>query len=262
MTVLVVDRLQADDIDVGDGEQGRRPTGSLDLALEVCQPRRAHARAGQLVGLGDRELLEQRVTVDLCLQAVTRGLFAVAGGLFAICRGAGSTLDRRCPVGCRIVAVLHRAVQEASHRAPVVCAAGVALREVKVAQRSGLIARSRAHVAGVRDDVTIRGRVDASLGDLLTLLGAAIAKVARELVLAGVAAARELAITGGLVAVGRGLVAVRGGLVAVGGRLIDIREGLIAILERLGVLERARGRSSALGLSAAHSVRGVDQTIA
>jgi hypothetical protein len=44
--------------------------------------------------------------------------------------------------------------------------------------------------------------------------------------------------------------------------LIDIREGLIAILERLGVLERPRGRSGALGLSAAHSVRGVDRTIA
>jgi len=160
------------------------------------------------------------------------------------------------------VAVLHRAVREACHRAPVVCAAGVALREVKVAQRSGLIARGRCHVAGVRDGVTIRGRVNASLGDLLALLGVAIAKVARDVVLAGVAAAREVAIAGGLVAVGRGLIAVRGGLVAVGGRLIGIREGLIAILERLGVLERPRGRSGALGLSAARSVRGVDRTIA
>jgi len=153
-------------------------------------------------------------------------------------------------------------MQEAGHRAPVVCAAGVALREVAIAQRSGLIASGRCQIAGVRDGVTVRGGVDASLGDLLALLGAAIAKVAREFVLAGVAAAREVAIAGRLVVVGRGLIAVRGGLVAVGGRLIDIREGLIAVLERLGVLERLRGRSGDLGLSAVRSVRGADRTIA
>jgi len=114
----------------------------------------------------------------------------------------------------------------------------------------------------MRDGVTIGGRVDAPLGNLLALLGAAIAKVARELMLARVAAARKVAIARRLVAVGGGLIAVRGRLVAVGRRLIDIREGLIAILERLGVLKRPRGGRGARGLSAARSIRGVDRTIA
>ena len=88
MAVFVVDGLQPDDIDIGDGEQGRRSPRSLDLPIEVRQSRRPHPRAGQLVGLGDRELLEERVTVDLRLPAVPRGLLAIAGGLLEIgCAG-------------------------------------------------------------------------------------------------------------------------------------------------------------------------------
>jgi len=57
MAACVVDRLQTDDVDVGNGELARGSAGTIDLEVELRQPWAPGARAGQHVGLGDRELV-------------------------------------------------------------------------------------------------------------------------------------------------------------------------------------------------------------
>jgi hypothetical protein len=54
MAPVVVHDLQADDVDVGDGEPFGRPAGAVDLVIEVGQARGARAGSRQRVGLGDR----------------------------------------------------------------------------------------------------------------------------------------------------------------------------------------------------------------
>jgi hypothetical protein len=93
-------------------------------------------------------------------------------------------------------------------------------------------------------------------------LGAAIAKVTRQLMLVRVAAAREIAIAGGLVAIGRDLVAIGSRLVAVGRRLVALGSRLVGVRERLAALERPRRSDKALRLCVAHPVPGIDVPIA
>ena len=57
MTVRVVDRLQADDVDVGNDEEALRSASTIDLVIEVRKPRPARARTGQYVCFSDRQLV-------------------------------------------------------------------------------------------------------------------------------------------------------------------------------------------------------------
>jgi hypothetical protein len=83
----------------------------------------------------------------------------------------------------------------------------------------------------VRDLIAIGRRRHALLGAVLTLHCAAIAQLPREVIYTRVATVPEIAIAGGLVGVG-------GGLVAFGRRLVGIGRGLIAVRRRLvGILE-------------------------
>ena len=245
VTLQVVDRLQTDDVDIGDGEQGRRSARPLDLPFEVRQACGAHSCSRELVGFGDRELLKQRVAVELRLEPVASRLLAVVGRLLAIGRGPRAALEGGGTVEQGVLAGLDGTVEKTGHRAPLVRSRRVALGQFAVAHRGGLIAGGSGEIAGIGDRVPSGGRVDASLGDLLALLGIAIAKVTRQLVLAAIPAAGQIAIAGRLVAVGRGLVAVGGGLVAVGRRLVDIGEGLVAFRERLIAVECPRGEERA-----------------
>jgi hypothetical protein len=212
--------------------------------------------------------LKQRFAVKPRLQPVASSLLAVPGRLLAVCRGASSNLSRRDAVSSGAPALLRRALQDLRGSAGSV--AGVARRQFAIAQHCGLVTRRRCQVASVRDCVTSSGGFDTPRGDLMALLGAAVAKLTREVARARIAAlVCRLAIAGGLVVVGGALVAIGGGLVAIGGalvalrlRLVDIREGLIAIGDRPIVLERPRGRNDALLLCPARPVHGIDVTIA
>lgn len=113
----------------------------------------------------------------------------------------------------------------------------------------------------MRNNIARSGGVDTRLGGLSALLGAVVAKVSRDLVHARVAAVREVAITGCLIAIRSGLVAVGRGLVAVRPRLVSIRERLVAISERLIVLRLPRCRMDALLLSLDRPVRRILRTI-
>jgi len=53
MTVRVVDRLQANDIDIGDYEEAHRSAGTSDLVIKILQAV-ARARPGQPIRLGRR----------------------------------------------------------------------------------------------------------------------------------------------------------------------------------------------------------------
>lgn len=259
MTAGVVDRLQTDDVDVGHDEPSVRPAGTIDLVVEVEQPRRASTSPGELVGLGDRERLQQRVAVRLSLLAIARSLLAIAGRLFTVRGGAGSNLSCRDAVLSGSAALLRRAVQKPrGHRAAAV---GVALGQLAITPCGGLIARRGREVARPRNGVTRGGDLDTLRGDLLASFGTAVAKLARQLMLTGVAAAGEIAIARRLVAVGRSLVVVRRSLVALGGGLIAVGSGLLGVRERLLVLGCPRRNDSVLVLLVAHPVPGIDVTI-
>ncbi len=79
VTLRVVDRLQPHDIDVGDDQQAGGPVAAIQLAIEVRQARRTGAGSGQGVGLGDRELVCERLAVDEGVTPLARSLLAVLG---------------------------------------------------------------------------------------------------------------------------------------------------------------------------------------
>jgi hypothetical protein len=196
--------------------------------------------------------LQQRIAVRLCLLAIARGLLAIAGRLLAVRRGAGSNLSCRDAVLSGSAALLRRAVQEPrGHRTAAV---GVALGQFAVASRGGLIAPRCCEVASSRNGVTGGGDLETFRGDLLASLGAAVAKVTRQLMLAGIAAAGEIAVARGLVAIGRSLVFVGRGLIALG-------SGLLGVRQRLVVLGRPGRHGTALVLLVAHPVPGIDAPI-
>jgi hypothetical protein len=160
--VGVVERFEADDVDVGDGEQACRPAGAIDLVVEVRQAGRARARPGQRVGLSDRELFDQRVAVCLCLQPV-------ASSLIAVCRGSRSTPSGFGSGGRRGLAVLRGARFEIRRRRDLLSGFGVTQCLFAIAKRRDLIACRRGFIA-------IGGSLDTPLGDMPALLRIAIAR--------------------------------------------------------------------------------------
>ncbi len=75
--------------------------------------------------------------------------------------------------------------------------------------------------------------VEARDGRLLALTRRAAADVTAGVVLSEIDAAHKVAITGGLIAIGRDLIAIGIGLVSLTARLIGVGERLIAVGERL-----------------------------
>src|ERR1019366_3355254 len=94
-----------------------------------------------------------------------------------------------------------------------------------------------ARVASSRDLVARIGRLDPPVSAVLALLRAAITRVARRVMHFRVAAVREVAIAGCLIAIRSCLFSSGGGLVAVRTRLVSLREELVAISQRLTVLD-------------------------
>jgi hypothetical protein len=152
--------------------------------LEVGQAGGARARAGQRIGLGDRQLMQERVAVCMGLRPVTRGLPAIAGRLVAVARRAGTGLDGCDAVGLGTLPVLRCARHDlrALRGALVVGHGGFARHEVAIAQSGDLIARQRPHVASVRHRVASGSRMEPALGAIGALLRAAIANVAGDVV--------------------------------------------------------------------------------
>jgi hypothetical protein len=206
----------------------------------------------------------------------------------------GSDLSRHDAVGSGPPSLLRRAVQEPC--GPGGDGDGVVLRQLAIAQRGGLVARRRRKIASSRNCVTSSRGIDTFRGDLVASLGAAAAKLARELILAGVAATGEVAIARSLVTIGRSLltvgrslitigrslltvgrslitigrslITVRCSLIALGGCLVASGSGLVAsgsglvgVRERLVVLERPRRNDNALLRFVAHPVPGIDVPI-
>ncbi len=94
----------------------------------------------------------------------------------------------------------------------------------------GLVARDSGDITCVGDRVSLLGGIHPRLRGLFALMGRTPPDVAVEVVRRRVGAALlELAVAGGLVAVGRELVEVGARLVAVRARLIAVRQGLVAV---------------------------------
>lgn len=228
MAVSVIHPFQADHINIGDHELAGGPAGAINLVVQIGETGRACARPGHLVGLGERELVKQRVAVGLSLRPVTCRLGAIGGGLLAIRQGARSALGRG-----------------RTHRP-----GGIPLARMQrgfvVTHRSRLIAR-------VRDRVTSGGRDEAGAGGPVALPGRAVASVARHIVLVRIAAVREVTVAGCLIFVGCRLIVVRRGLIAVRDGLVAIRESLVAVGERpivhhrIGDPEGARNPTRSVG---------------
>jgi hypothetical protein len=176
------------------------------------------------------------------LLAITGRLVAITGRLLAICRSPGSTLERRYAISRGKLAVLPCTQQDlnAGHRAPVARPHCVAHSQLTITQRGRLVARQSRQIAGLRYRVALSPRVNTPLGSLLTRLrvllaspGTLIANLARKVVFRRVSAAREIAVGGSLIGVGRSLIILGGALVAIGCALVSIGERLIAVGERL-----------------------------
>jgi hypothetical protein len=181
----VVDRLEADDIDIGNRQRDVHPAGPLDLVVEVRETRRASAGTGQCIHLGDRQLAQQGFPVLLCFASIARRLLAIPRRLSPIRRGPGPSLGV------------------------------VAAPRVTIQNGGGTIAGLRREIASMGGGVTGGGRLAPLAVGLTPLMGAAVASVARSIMDFRISSIGEIAIAGQLVAVG-------GNLVAVGGDLVDI----------------------------------------
>jgi hypothetical protein len=196
--------------------------------------------------------LEQCGAFCLGLGAVASSLLAITGGLFAIGGGAHSTLGRLDTLSSGTLPVLFRAQNDLPVR-PVV---PVSLQGSSIAQHGRPIACHRREISVACDYITSSSRRETRLRCLLALVGAAVAKTARDVEHGRVAALGEHVIAGCLIALGRSLIAIGGGLVAVGSRLVSIRQGLILIGTRLLVPARDRiGEETALLLCLEYAVR-------
>lgn len=247
MTVGVVDSLEADDVDVGDDEQARGPTGTIDLQVEVRQTGAAGARSGQHISLGECQLIEEGVSVFLGLRPVASRLLAIVGRLSAIFGGPGSSFGRRGPIGKGAPAVRCRALLgfRVRWRVLVGSPGSVAGRELVILQRGRFIAGHCRCVAIMRDGIAGTGNVGTPLGSLPSFQGVVIAKITRGVMHDAVSALSQVAIAGFLIGIGRVLVALGRSLVAVGPRLIRVRERLLAISKRL-LVGRFRRRRDGL----------------
>jgi hypothetical protein len=202
--------------------------------------------------------VQERFAVCPGLFPIARGLLSIARGLRAVSRGTRSALGGARAVGSPAPAVLRgpRDDLRGVHRTPAAGRGGVAGRQLAVIPLRGLIARQRREIASSRGLVAIGGCGHALVGAVLSLQGAPIAELPREVMDTGVAAVREVAIAGGLVGVSGSLVAIGRDLIAVRGRLVGVRERLIASSERLTVPIRDRTGRDRLVMLAARPVGG------
>lgn len=161
---------------------------------------------------------------------VLGGQRALLGRFPAMLRGPLALLDGR-----------HHDVCAAERRRIIVVLAGVvALRCRQIASVGGLISCRRRQITRVGDLVTRVGAVRSRSRRLITvaagqraLIGGALAYILAAVVLASIAAGREVAIAGRLIFIGRNLVAVSACLIAVCSRLIGVRQRLVGVCQRL-----------------------------
>ena len=248
MAVGVVDGLQADDVDVGNHERSHRSAGASDLVINVLKAGRARPRPGQPISLGDRELMQQLVTVCLGLQRAARGLRAVTSRLCSVCRCPSPTVSRLGTVSGGTPAALRRP----PHDLLAVISRAGAGHKLAIAQLGGLIAGQRRQIASAGDLVARIGRLDTALSAVLALLGAAITNGARRSMYVRVAAVHEIAIAGRLITIGSYLLSTSRSLVTVRQRLVSSSEHPIAIRQLLLVLQRVGNRHAGWYWGAGH----------
>ena len=88
VALAVVERLQPDDVDVGDDERRCPSAAAVELVVELGEPGRAGPRAGELVVRGAGQRIGEQLAIDERMQALTRGLFAVLRRAVAVVGGA------------------------------------------------------------------------------------------------------------------------------------------------------------------------------
>ena len=93
VTLAVVERLEPDDVDVGDDEQAVAATAALELVIELDETGRSSPRAGELVVGGAVQRIGEQLAIDERVQALAGGLFAILGRALAVLGGARVLLD-------------------------------------------------------------------------------------------------------------------------------------------------------------------------
>ena len=91
VSLAVVERLEADDVDVGDYETAGGPAAAIELVAEVREARRPCTRPRQDVDLRESQLAGENLAVCERLLALTGALAAVFGSFLTIVGG-----ERRC----------------------------------------------------------------------------------------------------------------------------------------------------------------------
>ncbi len=266
------DVQHATPMDLAIWQLARRRVGALrDLACA--------ADWGVALGSSLLSLRFGRIAVSARTTPVTRSLIAVVRRALAVLGGQRALLGR-FPAMLRGTSALlggrHHDVGAAKRRRIIVVLAGaVALCCRQIASVGGLISCRRRQITRVGDLITRVGAVQSRSSRLITvaagqraLIGGALAYILTAVVLASIAAGREVAITGRLIFIGRNLVAVSARLIAVCTRLIGVRQRLVGVCQRLvAVGERVlvgpigAGRVALL-VSIARPIHRIDGTFA
>ncbi len=243
VSLAVVERLEADDVDVGDHETAGGPAAAIELVAEVRQARRPCTRPRQDVDLRQSQLARQHFAVRERLLALKGALATVLGSFLTIVGGERPLLRRARALLRRELAVagdLGDGVRAGERRPGDFPVGGVGLCHREIAHVGSVVSCQRPKIATVCGLITPAGGVEAHARGLLAPKRAlfaharrALADVLAHLVRTRVDAGLEVPIAGSLILVGGKLVALGARLVAVGACLIGIREGLLAVGERL-----------------------------
>ena len=142
MAQRVVERLQADDVDVRDDERLAGAAAAIDLAVEVGEAGGARARSGQRVDGRDRELVGEDLAVDERVQALARRLLAILRRGLAVVGGERALLGRGPAVVGGVVAGARREVAHRGDRIALVGGVQARLGGLRAAggRRSGAAA--------------------------------------------------------------------------------------------------------------------------
>jgi hypothetical protein len=162
-------------------------------------------------------MLNEHCSVHLRLLAVVRSSLTIGRRLNPICCSSGSSLGGSGSVRGGASEALLRPVKDlhGGERVFVADPDGVASVQLLVAQPGGRVARCRCRVAAAGSRIASSGDIDSGVGRVASLLGGVVAKVAGGPMNRRVASVNEVAVTGNLIFISRGLIGVGCCLVAV-----------------------------------------------
>jgi hypothetical protein len=220
-------------VHVGEQQPGAAAVAALAFVVKVNQAGLACACSCQRIGLDDRDVVGERVTVCKCVASLSSGVCAIASRGLAIKRCQSELLSA---LGAALggAPALGRGAHDdlsAADRTDLrrVLVGDVALSDRLIASLRGTIACQRRLVTDLGDPVTRSTGVQARLRDVLAMKRAALTHVTTQRMRFGVATASQIAIAGGLIDVAGELIAVAGGPIDVAGELIAVAGGPIAV---------------------------------